>query len=365
MRPKGTARSPSSPPRGRWTQVNAELPRRWLARGGIALLGVIISIGLGWLVFRGTEWATVAATLRGFPPVLLVVAVILFLCAAYLRAMRWSLLWTREKVTTFRLFMVENAALGANSISPVRTVDEAVEFVVLALRDRLPAGSIIATMVMNRLLDLAVTLMFLVFAAVILPPLQQFLPAMVLVSVSVGILLLGLLNLGRIVQRLPRLRRFTVVASFESAVNALWTQKLRMGASLGLTAAHWLALGPVGWVIAGGVGIDVGFHQVMATIIGSILFSTIVPGLPAAVGTFEFAAVYMLELWGVPRESAVTFAIILHAILYVPPTIIAIALLPREGLGSLHAFRDAVRSWHHMRQTQDHSFPGSRDHEQG
>ncbi len=345
-------------------QITAEMPRRWLTRGGIALLGVIISVGLGWLVLRGTEWATVAATLRGFPPALLVVAVVLFLCAAYLRAMRWGLLWTREKVATFRLFLIENAALGANSISPVRTVDEAVEFVVLALRDRLPAGSIIATMVMNRLLDLAFTLMFLIFAAVILPPLQQFLPAMVLVSVSVGILLLGLLNLGHIVGRLPKLRRFPIVASFEGAVNALWARKLRMAASLGLTATHWLALGPVGWVVAGGVGIDLGFHQVMATIIGAILFSTIVPGLPAAVGTFEFAAVYMLELWGVPRESAVTFAIILHAILYVPPTLIAIVVLPREGLGSLQAIRNAIRSWHQMRQTQDQSFRRSRGHEQ-
>ena len=115
-----------------------------------------------------------------------------------------------------------------------------------------------------------------------------------------------------------------------------------MAASFALTSAYWILLAPVGLILARGLGIDISFGEAMVTVLGAIFFSTALPGLPGAVGTFEFATVSLLALWGVPKELALTFAFILHLLLFLPPTIIAAFVLPREGLHSVGAIRNMM-----------------------
>jgi uncharacterized membrane protein YbhN (UPF0104 family) len=75
---------------------------------------------------------------------------------------------------------------------------------------------------------------------------------------------------------------------------------------------------------------------------GTIFFATTVPAAPSAVGTFEFAVVYVLEYFGVDREAGFGFAVIIHAVLFLPPTIIAAIFLPREGVLAVGRIRGLV-----------------------
>ena len=54
-----------------------------------------------------------------------------------------------------------------------------------------------------------------------------------------------------------------------------------------------------------------------------------------ALGTFEFAAIFLLGLWGRGTVEAAGFAVVLHALLYLPPILVAMIFLPQEGLFSL------------------------------
>lgn len=323
--------------------------RQLLTRVGLGLVGAGIGLGLGWVAIRGADWGEVVNAMRQFPAPLLLLALALYLLSGYLRAVRWRLLWTDEKVSAFRLFLVENAALGLNNISPVRAVDEAVQFGILTFRDKLPGGSVIATMMMCRIQDLAFTLVFIIIVVAITPQLLRFTPAVVFTSVFFGIWLLILLNLGKIVPRFPALRRIPGVTTFEATVNALWGRKRRMAVTFAVTAAYWLLLGPVGWLIARGLGLELSFMQIMVTVFGAIFFSTALPGLPGAIGTFEFAVVSLLELWGIPQDASITFAILLHALLFIPPTIVAVIVLPMEGLRSIGDIRDISKRWQESR----------------
>jgi uncharacterized protein (TIRG00374 family) len=321
-----------------------------LSQAVLIVLGAFLGLFLGWLAIRGTDWARVTQALSEFPPALLALAVALLMASSFIRALRWRLLWTTERVSALRLFLIENAALGLNNISPIRALDEALELGILALRDRLPGGAIVATMMLCRIQDLAFTMLFVAVAVATLPPLLRFTPAIGLTGLYFVAWLVILLNLGRIARRFPRLRHLPVVASFERALSAIRGERRRLAASFALTWTYWLLLTPIGWAIAEGVGISLPFHQLMFTVLGSIFFATAVPGLPGAVGTFEFAAVSLLGLFGVPREPAVTFSIILHAVLFVPPTIITVIVLPREGAGSIKALLDLVRRGGEARQ---------------
>ena len=315
----------------------------YIKQASMVVLGAGLGIFLGWLAVRGTDWDRVRNALGDFPSAMLALALALLLLSFWLRAMRWRLLWTTHKVRTLRLFLVENAALGLNNISPIRALDEPLELGILVLRDRLPGGTVVATMVMSRMQDLAFTILFVAVAVASLPVLLRFTPAFAFGALWLVAWLAILLNLGRIVKRFPALGRLPGVASFEEALKDMWRRKRRVAMAFALTCSYWLLLAPIGWVIADGVGIDLALHKVMFTVLGSIFFATAVPGLPSAIGTFEFAVVSLLDLFGISQEPAITFAIIVHAVLFLPPTVFTIFVLPREGMGSIGALRSTLR----------------------
>ena len=315
------------------------LRRRWVKRSLLAIIGVAFGLGFGWLAIRGAEWSRISDALTGFPAYLMIAALAIFMVSNYLRAYRWRQCWVNEPITTWRLFLVENAALGLNNVSPVRALEEAAELAILTLRDKLPGGSVIASMMMARIQDLAFTLIFITVALALVPSLLKFTPAIALVFLFFAAWLIILLRFGSIVRRFPRLRNLPAIASFEAALGLIYGRRRRMAYAFFVTCAYWLLLGPVGWIIARGLDIDIAFHLIMVAVIGAIFFSTTVPGLPGAVGTFEFAAVALLDLWGVPKDAAISFAVLLHGALFLPPILIALIVLPREGLGSFRAIR--------------------------
>lgn len=313
--------------------------KRWARQGSILLVGVAFSVVLGWLAIQGIEWDRVRERVTAFPLPLLALALVLLAVSGYLRAVRWRVLWSKERVSALRLFWVENAAIGLNNLSPVRALDEPLILGILTLRDRLPGGTVVATVVMTRVLDLAFSLVVIGIAVATLPVLLRYTPIIVGTSLYFVILIVVLLNLRRIIRRFPSLSQLPGISGFLDAVNSLKMDWRRTGVALGFTIVYWLILGPIAWTIAAGVGLDIDPYRLTVTAFGAIFLSTTLPGLPGAIGTFEFAVVTLLEFWGAPKEEALTFAIILHSILFVPPSIVAAVVLPREGIGSIAALR--------------------------
>ena len=307
-----------------------------MRQGSILLVGVAFSVVLGWLTIQGIEWGRVGERVVEFPLPLLALALVLLAVSGYLRAVRWRVLWAKERVSALRLFWVENAAIGLNNVSPVRALDEPG---ILALRDRLPGGTVVATVVVTRVLDMAFSLAMIGIAVATLPVLLRYTPIIVGTSLYFVILIAVLLNLQRIIKRFPLLNQLPGISGFQEAIHALKLDWRRTGIALGFTIAYWLILGPIAWAIAQGVGLDIDPYRLTIAALGAIFFSTALPGLPGALGTFEFAAVTLLEFWGAPKEEALSFAIILHSILFVPPSIVAVVILPREGIGSIAALR--------------------------
>ncbi len=307
------------------------------------VLGIGLGLFFGRLALQGAGWQEVRETLQGWSLFALVVPVVLVVASSYLRGLRWSLMWTSQRVSSVRLMLIENAAIGLNNVSPVRIFDEGLELGILTLRDRLPGGVALATMMMCRVQDLIFTLLFITVAVVFLPELRQYsiVVAGALVFLAGWLLLLLLLN--RIVQRFLVLRRIPGVVSFGNALRDLRKQKRRVALTFSTTCAYWLLLAPVGLLLARAAGIDLAFHLIMVAVIGGIFFATAVPGLPGALGTFEFAVVSLLELWDVPKAEAISFAIVLHAVLFLPITAFTVFVLPREGLASIGALRNILR----------------------
>ena len=105
---------------------------------------------------------------------MIVLAMIVFMAANYLRAARWRVLFVNGTVSTNRLFVVQNIGIGLNNVVPIRVASEAVQLAILTLRDRVRPSVALATLGMERVLDLVVSAAILGAALLLIPEMDRF-----------------------------------------------------------------------------------------------------------------------------------------------------------------------------------------------
>ena len=327
-------------------------------------VGVVVSLGLLWLVARGLEARLVGEALTQINPGWVVLALGIFLLGNLVRAWRWGLLFMGKSPGVRRLFLVQNAGLGLNNLVPVRVVSEATQFALLTLRDRVEGGLALATLGMERVLDLVVsTLLILLLVLALVPGLDHLVPYLggaVILSLASVVLVLVISRLGH---RVAFIRRVPLLASFAQSIALMERARLRTGVSAAGTLAYWLIIGLTGWVVAYGLDTGLSFPEATLVVLGGIFFATSLPSIPGAVGTFEAALVYMLKFLDVEGEVALAFAIIMHLLLFVPPIVLAAVILPREGVGSLARVQEWPRRFRGNRGTEEEAVPPTPDGE--
>ena len=192
---------------------------------------------------------------------------------------------------------------------------------------------------MERVIDVVASTMILAGAFLVVSELRQFTPY-VLGAVGFTLALIALVRLlawGS--SALAGVKRISFLAAFAVAVKDLERERLRLASSLVVSLTYWGLVGITSWIVA--VALDLPISPLVATLVimATIFFATSVPGAPSAVGTFEFAVVYVLTFFGIERTVGFGYAVIIHAVFFLPPTIIAVLFLPREGVLSLRRRR--------------------------
>ena len=299
----------------------------------LQLLGVaVVAALLGWLVIRGLDWGELGNQLYRFPLGLSALALGAFLLGIVLRAWRWHILFVHERISLLRLFLVQNAGIGLNNVSPIRLLSEPVQLMLLTRRDGISAGTALATLATEHLIDVLVVASLLGLGVLLMPELQGFSIQLVGAVILATVSLLVFLIIARGMEAIPGAGRVPFLRSAVASIKTLQSAPHRLFLSILGTLGHWLLLGLSGWIIARGLNIDVGVAVVVVLFMGSIFFVSAVPSLPGGAITFEAAVVYTLSLFSVEGEVALAFAILMHIIMFAPSTIIALIVLPREGI---------------------------------
>ena len=310
-------------------------------------VGIALSAGLGWLAARGLDWGLVAESFGGVSLPLVLLAVVVFMAASYLRAVRWKVLFVDDDISTNRLFLIQNVGIGLNNVMPVRIASEVSQLAILSLKDGIRPSVALATLGMERVLDVVASTLILAIAFFMVPEMAEFAPyvwgALGLSIVCIALVrLLAWGNTG-----FPWIERIPGLTAFTTAVRDLERHPLRLAVSMTMSVGYWLTVGLTSWILASSVDLPISPTTATLVIMGTIFFATAVPAAPAAIGTFEFAVVYVLEFFGVNRESGFGFAIITHAVFFLPPTLMAAVFLPREGLGSFSRLRSLMAARAH------------------
>lgn len=318
-----------------------------------ALLGIALSLLLLAWVLRDVSFAEVAGRIRGANPLLLGAAVLVSLGSFLFRAQRWRILLrpVEASVPFHAAFGATMIGFAANNLLPAR-VGELARAYALGRSTAVSASAAMGALVIERLLD-AVILLALLFAVMSAPgfPLRAGLDPRGAAVVVAAIFLAGLLFLRLAIARpawlsaaveraartlLPfalRDRLARAVGSFLGGTAALGDLRL-FALSAGWAAAQWLFLA-LSYLLAfhafdirePGVGGAV-FLQSLVTL------AVAIPSTPGFFGPFEAAARVGLELWNVPAEQAVSFAIGFHLAGFLPVTLIGLFYAWRMGLGT-------------------------------
>jgi len=117
-------------------------------------IGLLIGIGLLWLLFRGADWSAVWAEIRGASPGWLTLATGLIVLSFFARIQRWTYIVRAAKPVSFRhMFSATQIGFLANFTLPGR-IGEVIRALVLGRLARLPFSKCFAMVALDRVTDL-------------------------------------------------------------------------------------------------------------------------------------------------------------------------------------------------------------------
>lgn len=318
-----------------------------------AALVLVLTIGLLAFFLYGVELSPVWAATRQTDGRLLVAGLCVTMLTYVLRAFRWQYLLAPIGPTRFwTAFRTTVIGFAASFLLPARP-GEVLRPYLLARHEGLPPTAAFATIILERLLDLVtVLLLFGVFVVVVDPASLSADPALYARVKAGGLLaaaasVLGLVvffllaghpeRLGTWALRVERVlpaRLARAVAGFiESFAQglAVMRQPGRLLISLILSFPLWLSIALGIWVTSRA------FHMTFGYLGSFLVMTLLVVGVavptPGQIGGFHaMYKVAVVNFYGVPEPTAVGAAIVLHAISFVPVTLLGLVFMAREGL---------------------------------
>lgn len=315
-----------------------------------ALLGVLISAVFLYLAFRGQDFGEIRDALLESNLWWLPVALALYFVGVWIRAIRWHILLrpVSDRTTTRELFPIVIVGFMANNVLPLRA-GELVRSVLIGRKYHVRKTSALATIAVERIFDGLVMLGFLA-VSMIFVSLTSDLRHLALVAflVFVGLLLaLFLLTFaGDFVDRMLQLvlgplppavteRVQQLLQSFLGGLGILRTRG-DLAKVVGTSILAWLFEASMYFVLAFAFG---GAVREVMTVASTLLttgvanLSTLIPGAPGYIGQFEYGVKLVLTgALDIPESQALAYAILVHAALYFPITLIGVIEWFRQQL---------------------------------
>lgn len=310
-------------------------------------LGILISALFLWLALRGLKLDDVWHALQTGNYWWLVPSVGVYFLAVWARTWRWHyMLLPLKKIPLGQLFPVVVIGYMGNNVYPLRA-GEVLRSYVLRRQETVPMSASLATVIVERVFDGLVMLIF-VFAALPLAPLPNDSIRTVVIAAS-GIFFAALvlffalaampgraLRLAEILaNRLvpDRFRRplLDIVARFLDGLASLRSFRgvlMIFGTSLVI----WLLETVKYWFVMHAFPFEVSFFALML-MNGVVNLATTLPSAPGYVGTFDAPGIAVLEMYGVDLPVATAYTLVLHAALWLPITLLGFYYMIKLGLG--------------------------------
>jgi uncharacterized protein (TIRG00374 family) len=331
------------------------------------VLVTALAIGLLAFFIRNADFSRVLTEMRAARPEWLAASVVLTIAMYFVRAERWQYLLEPLGPTRFWVaFKTTVIGFAATSALPAR-VGEVLRPYLLAKQEGLPFTATLATIVIERILDLAAVLMLLaVFMSLSADDAARAAPtlfrAIAIGAAAMGVVVVVVLALmfamaghperlhalvlraervlpGRIARMIANLTR-----TFAEGLSVV-RRPARLIASLGWSVVLWVMISAQAWLVGQAFGISLSF--IGAFLLTSMLVVGVALPTPGGIGgAHEAFRLGTTAFFGANNDTAVGAAIVWHALSIAPVILGGAWFAMRDGLtmGSLRTMAaDAPR----------------------
>ncbi len=294
-------------------------------------IGIGISIAAVIVLLQTVDVSDLGDRLSTLQPGWLLIAPVALLLQLAIRSRRWALLLgatTGKSIRTLRVAGPLAVGYLANALLPAR-LGEVARSILVARREAVGIGAVIASVVVERVLDLGALLAIGVATA----GAQNIgwnafaLAAALLVGLGVAIWLAPVLA-GFVSRVGPRAVR-APIADFLRGLAGIGPRVA--GIVLALSAIAWLGDIALMWASGRALGIELSAEAAIAIAVGAAL-GTAIPAASGYIGTYEIGAVAIGSLAGTPPETVLAIAVVAHVLAVVPVALLGAAVVAGTGL---------------------------------
>jgi hypothetical protein len=308
-------------------------------------VGVVVSLVFLVVAFRGLDITHFWQALREANYWWLLPGVGVYFVTVWVRTWRWrSMLDHIKPIPTARLFPVVVIGYMGNNVYPLRA-GEVLRSYVLRRNEGVPMSASLATVVLERLFDGLVMLLFVFVTLPFAPMPPAFRWLVIACSLLFGAALLVFVLVAARPDRMSRLYTLLVdrllPAPVRPRVHGLFDrfivglQSLRspreMLTILLTTVLIWLGETLKYWFVMHAFPFEVPFTVLMLMTAVVNLFTTI-PSTPGYIGTFDAPGIAVLTQFDVPQALASGYTVVLHVALWLPITVLGIFYMLRQSV---------------------------------
>ena len=315
---------------------------------------LLLSLAVGglflYLAFRNVALGELGDAFAQLDARWLVPAVGVSLLLQVFRAWRWQLeLRPLAHVPLGTLWVVASVAYMAINVLPVR-VGEVVRPWLLSRRSNVSFSNVVGNLIVEKTMDSAVIVFYILLGLLTTENLPTWVrrgalfPAGAFVVLAALVLLLwwrGEQVVDRGIARLlPARLRAGVLAVARAIVDGMRVlgNPLLVAAVFAVSLALWFLPILSSWIMIQAFGLDVPFNAALIVFI-FIGFGTALPQAPGMIGTYQYACVLALGLFGVPQPQALAYGLALNAIQLTTLVAQGLVALPLAGV----SLRDLMR----------------------
>ncbi len=320
------------------------------------LLGLVISAAAVYLSLRKIDFHALGAALRSADYLYIFPAMISQAVCFFLKGTGWRYLLLPAKKTISPLSTTAVLIIGlmVNDLFPAK-MGELARAYLIGEREKLPKSLCLSTILVEHLLDILILLAFLLILLplVSLPPWLQ--TSGILVGFSALIFIVGLFFLmrreekflkwiQRLADFLPGRVREKIRSLARNGVQGLRVVTGRyLFYSLAFLGGMWATVSLAAYLVMAAFGL---FLPIQAAVMVTVFtaFGKIIPSSPGAIGTFHYLVILVLGSFGIGKETALAYAIVLHALVLMMEIIPGVALLLAGQLSLARIARQAEQT---------------------
>jgi uncharacterized protein (TIRG00374 family) len=325
--------------------------------------GLLVGALFLYLAFKEVDFGQMWDSLKTANYWYLLPAILIVFFSHFLRAFRWRyLLDPVKRVNTPSLFSALIIGYGANVAVPAH-LGEFLRAYVLSQKCKIPMGSVFATIVMERIIDVF-SLLILMFVAVLIHPFPGWVvkSGCIMFAIALGLFVLLVFFkkspkradtlLHRLLKPVPERFESRIKGSTERFFSGILPLKRRSDyvVVVSLSICIWICYGFVfhvcfqafDFIDSFGLPWYAGLILLVITTI-----SVVVPSSPGYVGPYHYLCQVSLAMFAVPESPALSYAAVVHGVNFLPVLGLALLLGSYEGLRiySPNIKEDAVGIW--------------------